>query len=79
MMTPMAKVMRSTATPSSHHWLGRLLQFPRAIWSFLRTWSGDDAYERYVTEHRYHGHALLSRREFYRNYLNHRGGGSRCC
>lgn len=56
---------------------------PMPWWSriraYLRRWSGDDAYERYLAEHRQHGHALLSRREFYRRYLDHRAGGSRCC
>lgn len=51
----------------------------RALVAFLRRWSGDDAYERYLADHRHHGHALLSRREFYRRYLDHRAGGSRCC
>ena len=49
------------------------------IRSYLRAWSGDDAYDRYLAEHHLHGHALLSRREFYRRYLDHRAGGSRCC
>ena len=60
--------MRSQA-PS---WWSRII-------GYLRTWSGDDAYERYLAEHRAHGHELLSRREFYRRYFNKRGGGSRCC
>lgn len=47
--------------------------------AYLRRWSGDDAYERYLADHQHHGHALLSRREFYRRYLDHRAGGSRCC
>jgi uncharacterized short protein YbdD (DUF466 family) len=51
----------------------------RTLLAYLRRWSGDDAYERYLAEHRLHGHALLSRREFYRRYLDHRAGGSRCC
>jgi uncharacterized short protein YbdD (DUF466 family) len=49
------------------------------IFAYLRRWSGDDAYERYLTDHHHHGHRLLSRREFYRRYLDHRAGGSRCC
>lgn len=56
---------------------------PRCWWrqiiAYLRRWSGDDAYERYLAEHQQHGHALLSRREFYKRYLDHRAGGSRCC
>lgn len=49
------------------------------VYAYLRRWSGDDAYERYLAEHQQHGHQLLSRREFYRRYLDHRAGGSRCC
>jgi uncharacterized short protein YbdD (DUF466 family) len=49
------------------------------VFAYLRRWSGDDAYERYLAEHQHHGHQLLSRREFYRRYLDHRAGGSRCC
>ncbi|HYE07391.1 MAG TPA: CstA-like transporter-associated (seleno)protein [Planctomycetota bacterium] len=48
-------------------------------WSRLREWSGDDAYERYLAEHRGHGHALLGRREFYRAYFDRRGKRPRCC
>jgi uncharacterized short protein YbdD (DUF466 family) len=51
----------------------------RQVIAFLRRWSGDDAYERYLADHRGHGHALLSRREFYKRYLDRRAGGSRCC
>lgn len=57
----------------------RRLPWWRQIVAYLRRWSGDDAYERYLAEHRGHGHALLSRREFYRRYLDRRAGGSRCC
>ena len=60
-----------TGTPPIRWW--------RQVIAFLRRWSGDDAYERYLAEHHLHGHALLSRREFYRRYLDHRAGGSRCC
>jgi len=45
----------------------------------LREWSGDDAYERYCAAHRGHGHALLTRRAFYRDYLDRRGSRPRCC
>ena len=51
----------------------------RHIIAYLRRWSGDDAYERYLAEHQGHGHALLTRREFYRRYIDRRAGGSRCC
>jgi len=54
----------------------RLLSTLRAR---LREWSGDDAYERYCLAHRGHGHALLSRRAFYRDYLDRRGSRPRCC
>lgn len=47
--------------------------------SALREWSGDDAYERYLAEHRGHGHALLGRREFYRAYFERRAKRPRCC
>ncbi|MEK7413637.1 MAG: CstA-like transporter-associated (seleno)protein [Planctomycetota bacterium] len=48
-------------------------------WRHLRHWSGDDAYERYLAEHREHGHELLSRREFYRQYFERQGKKARCC
>ncbi len=51
----------------------------RQIIAYLRRWSGDDAYERYLAEHQGHGHTLLNRREFYRRYLDKRASGSRCC
>jgi uncharacterized short protein YbdD (DUF466 family) len=51
----------------------------RQVIAYLRRWSGDDAYERYLADHREHGHAVLNRREFYRRYLDRRAGGSRCC
>jgi uncharacterized short protein YbdD (DUF466 family) len=51
----------------------------RQVIAYLRRWSGDDAYERYLAEHQGHGHVLMDRREFYRRYLDKRAGGSRCC
>ena len=57
---------------------GRIRWWSHVI-AYLRHWSGDDAYERYLADHQHHGHELLSRREFYRRYLDHRAGGSRCC
>jgi hypothetical protein len=48
-------------------------------WSRLRHWSGDDAYERYLAEHAGHGHALLTRRAFYRDYFDRRARRPRCC
>jgi hypothetical protein len=47
--------------------------------ALLRSWSGDDAYERYCAEHRDHGHPLPTRREFYRDYFQRRGDRPRCC
>jgi hypothetical protein len=57
----------------------RLTHALAALWAGLRCWSGDDAYERYLREHRGHGHDLLSRRAFYRDYFNRRGSRPRCC
>jgi hypothetical protein len=51
----------------------------RTLWRLLRSWSGDDAYERYLSEHRGHDHALLDRREFYRRYFDRRARRPRCC
>lgn len=48
-------------------------------WALLRTWSGDDAYERYLRTHAGHRHALLSRRAFYGRYFAERGARPRCC
>jgi uncharacterized short protein YbdD (DUF466 family) len=52
------------------------------LWLKLREWSGDDAYDRYLSEHRGHehdGHELMSRRDFYRAYFERRGKRPRCC
>jgi hypothetical protein len=49
------------------------------FWRRLREWSGDDAYERYVAEHRGHGHDLMDRRRFYRDYFERRAKRPRCC
>jgi uncharacterized short protein YbdD (DUF466 family) len=54
----------------------------RLIWRWLRTASGDDAYERYLDHHaREHpGRPPVSRRAFYRESLERRWSGvSRCC
>jgi hypothetical protein len=53
--------------------------FLKHCWQHLREWSGDDAYERYLLAHRDHQHRLLTRREFYRDYLDRRGKRPRCC
>lgn len=53
----------------------------RRLWLALREWSGDDAYERYLAEHRGHGHTEppLSRRAFYAGYFDRRAKRPRCC
>ncbi len=53
----------------------------RECWNRLREWSGDDAYERYLSTHREHGHIQppLSKRDFYRQYFDRRGKRPRCC
>lgn len=56
-----------------------LLRFLLACWSGLRAWSGDDAYERYLRAHVACAHPPLSRRAFYRDYLDRRGRRPRCC
>lgn len=55
--------------------MGRLSR----AWALLRWWSGDDAYERYRAAHHGHGHRLLTRREFYRDYFERQGKRPRCC
>jgi uncharacterized short protein YbdD (DUF466 family) len=56
--------------------------FARAVWQWLRTVSGDDAYERYL-HHHVHAHpesAPLSRRAFYDEHLTQKWSGvNRCC
>lgn len=64
--------MGSAQPTTAHPWW-------RQIIAYLRRWSGDDAYERYLAEHQGHGHDVLNRREFYKRYLDRRAGGSRCC
>ncbi|MFL6602379.1 MAG: CstA-like transporter-associated (seleno)protein [Steroidobacteraceae bacterium] len=56
---------------------------PRDIWRWLRTATGDDAYERYA-EHRtkkHPGEPLLSRTAFYEESQRRKWGGgvTRCC
>jgi len=53
-------------------WLG-------IAYGLLRSWTGDDAYERFCAEHQGHDHALPSRREFYRGYFDRRAKRPRCC
>ena len=54
----------------------------RNIWRWLRTATGDDAYERYV-EHRskkHPGEPLLTRAAFYEESQRRKWGGvTRCC
>lgn len=54
----------------------------RSAWRFLREWSGDDAYERYLAHVKScaaHG-APLDRREFFRLATEQRWNGiNRCC
>jgi uncharacterized short protein YbdD (DUF466 family) len=60
----------------------RLLTLPRAIWSFVRALSCDNAYDSYVQHHRAAHPELipLSRREFYlREQQRKWDGVSRCC
>ncbi|MBA3684670.1 MAG: putative selenoprotein [Planctomycetes bacterium] len=59
--------------------LALALRALRVLWAGLRCWSGDDAYERYLAQHRGHQHALLSRRDFYRDYFDRRAKRPRCC
>ncbi len=62
--------------------LARLLTLPRAIWSFVRALSCDNAYESYLHHHRtaHPDLAPLSRRELYlREQQRKWDGVSRCC
>jgi hypothetical protein len=50
----------------------------RAAWRFVREWSGDSAYERYLE--RTQPEARLGRQAFYLDALERRyQGPSRCC
>jgi uncharacterized short protein YbdD (DUF466 family) len=60
----------------------RLLMLPRAIWSFVRALSCDNAYETYLHHHRsvHPDRTPLSRREFYLREQQRKWNGiSRCC
>ncbi len=57
--------------------LHRLRPLLRAAWRALRVWSGDAAYETYLSRA---GQAPLSRRDFYLDALQRRyRNPSRCC
>jgi uncharacterized short protein YbdD (DUF466 family) len=54
--------------------------FGAALWSFLRAWSGDSAYDTYALRQRALGRAALSREEFYLETLDRRYKTiTRCC
>ena len=56
----------------------RLRTAPRALWRFVREWSGDAAYETYLA--RPAPGPRLSREAFYLDSLHRRYRGlSRCC
>ena len=56
----------------------RLRAAGRALWRFLREWTGDDAYERYVA--RTSAGPRLSREAFYLDTLRRRyARPNRCC
>lgn len=60
----------------------RLVHPLRAAWGWLRTASGDDAYERYLAHcaREHADRAPLSRRDFHREQQERKWGGvSRCC
>ena len=51
-----------------------------ALWSFLRAWSGDSAYETYARRQRGLGRTPLSREAFYLDGLQRKYSGvTRCC
>ena len=54
----------------------------KTVWECVRTVSGDNAYERYLSHQRqaHQGTPLLSRREFYAQMTDQKWSGiSRCC
>ena len=54
----------------------------RGIWRWLRTATGDDAYERYVEHHaaKHAGEPLLTRAAYYEERQQRKWSGvSRCC
>ncbi|MBA2479224.1 MAG: putative selenoprotein [Planctomycetes bacterium] len=57
----------------------RMSDLGRLTFQLMRSWTGDDAYERYLAQHRGHGHQLLTKRAFYRDYFDRRAQRPRCC
>jgi uncharacterized short protein YbdD (DUF466 family) len=60
----------------------RLISGVRATWAWLRTASGDDAYERYRRHHGtcHVGAPLMGRHEFYAEEQRRKWSGvNRCC
>ena len=54
----------------------------KTVWECVRTVSGDNAYERYLTHHSqaHRGTPPLSRREFFAQMTDQKWSGiSRCC
>ena len=54
----------------------------KTVWECVRTVSGDNAYERYLSHHAqaHRGTPPLSRREFYTQMTDQKWSGiSRCC
>ena len=54
----------------------------RAVWIWLRSVTGDDAYERYVVHacEKHSGQPVMGRREFYLDEQRRRWTGvNRCC
>jgi uncharacterized short protein YbdD (DUF466 family) len=62
--------------------LARLAVGAAGAWAWLRTLTGDDAYERYLRHHaaRHPGEPLLSARGYYEESQRRKWSGvSRCC
>jgi uncharacterized short protein YbdD (DUF466 family) len=62
--------------------LGALGRGAAGAWGWLRTLTGDDAYERYQRHHaaRHPGEPLLGRRAYYEEAQRRKWSGvSRCC
>jgi uncharacterized short protein YbdD (DUF466 family) len=54
----------------------------RAVWTYLRAVSGDDAYERYIAHHAaaHAGEPAMSRKAFFADSQRHKWTGvTRCC
>lgn len=60
----------------------RLIRWSGAAWRYLRTVSGDDAYERYLVHHAaaHAGEPALSRRAYHDDRQRRKWtGATRCC